>query len=726
MERRYVAFLNYLLGLWWCRPHTKILQTASVGKRISPVRKMPSGRETDAPIYVIGTMGSPNSITIRLGSRNFRALVDTGAEVSVISTKLYRSLHPRPVLEKKDIRLQTANGSPLRIDGKVRLQVRIGNQSTPHNFIVVNNLRRSIILGRDWLKQNGVRLYFDLGALRIHGEYVALEEDIHISSIVRLKSKITLNPQHMHTCTAKTSLQSRKEETFEIEQLRSGYVSSLCGISVANAVVTIGSARKFPLAILNNTNQTVTLRRGCPIARLSRAGSIDAISLSNKEKYNVTDQELDQVEVPSKFKAEISNILRENRDVFTSEDKNLGRTDTVKMRIDTADHEPIKKQPYRTPLGQRRTVDLAIDEMMQAGVIERSRSPWGFPIVLVEKKDGSKRFCVDFRALNKITKNNAHPLPVIDDILASLGSAKFFSKLDLKSGYWQVQLHEDDKEKSAFTCHRGLFQFNVMPFGLANAPGVFQELMSIVLQGQEDFALAYLDDILVFSNTVEDHLEHIKQVLGSLRKHNLKLKPAKCEFFKRETQYLGFRISDKGIQPDYDKVMAIKAVVTPTTVRQVRGFIGMCSYYRRFIPGFSSLAEPLIRLTRKYARFLWDDTCQVAFDCLKKALADMVTLAYPDPNKDYKLYTDASDFCIGACLTQQVYDETEMTEVEKPIYFLSHKLSDTQTRWSTIEKEAYAIHYALQKLNHYMHSASFVICTDHKPLQYLLNSPHAE
>ena len=183
---------------------------------------------------------------------------------------------------------------------------------------------------------------------------------------------------------------------------------------------------------------------------------------------------------------------------------------------------------------------------MQAGIIERSNSPWGFLIVLVEKKGGTKRFCVDFRALNRVTKKYARALSVIDHILASFGSAKYFSKLDLKSGYWQVKLHEDDKEKSAFTCHRDLFHFNVMPFGPTNTPGVSQELISIILRGQEDFALAYLDDILIFSNTIGDHLKYINRVLSSLQEHNLKLKTSKCEFFQKETQYLGFKISEEG------------------------------------------------------------------------------------------------------------------------------------------------------------------------------------
>ena len=206
--------------------------------------------------------------------------------------------------------------------------------------------------------------------------------------------------------------------------------------------------------------------------------------------------------------------------------------------------------------------------------------------MIVDKKDGSKRFCVDFRKLKQVTKKNSYPLPVIDDILALLGKAKYFTSLDLKSGYWQVLMNESDKEKTAFACHWGLFEFNVMPFGLSNAPAVFQELMPVVLQGLGDFAIAYLDDILVFSPTLEDHLQHLDTIFDRLRKHDLKLKLKKCNFLESETNYLGFIIGKDGIKPDPKKEEAIRSLPIPTCVREVRSFIGMSSYYRRFIPNF--------------------------------------------------------------------------------------------------------------------------------------------
>ena len=298
-----------------------------------------------------------------------------------------------------------------------------------------------------------------------------------------------------------------------------------------------------------------------------------------------------------------------------------------------------------------------------------------------------------------------------------LGECKYFTSLDLKSGYWQVAMNEKDKEKTAFACHRGLFEFNVMPFGLSNAPAVFQELISVVLQGCDRFATAYLDDIMIFSATLEEHMQHLKIIFGKLRQHYLRLKLKKCSFLQLETNYLGFVISEEGIKADEKKVEAIRSLPVPACAREIRSFIGMCSYYCRFLPNFSQIAEPIIMLTRKYSNFKWSDVHQKAFEFLKESLTTVPLLVYPDLNKPYVLYTDASDTCIGTCLTQECDGD------EKPIYYLSHKLCRSQCKWSIVEKEAFGIHFALQKLDYYLHNAQFVIKTDHKPLKYLLESP---
>ena len=650
--------------------------------------------------------------------------------MSMMHRRVYQSLKKKPKLIKRFARLQSVNGGQLKIDGCVNLTFKIGDHEMTHTFFISPSINRNFILGDDWLVQNGIRLYYDLGIMRVGGKNVPLEKDIHIASLVRLRSKTLLKPQTAIVCSGKIkeSAEFPISKLYSVSAVETNFVGSEPGLSVSNSLAKLGKGRTLPIMLVNQTNKTMRLSKGCVVAKLEpvQQESVRNInSIINQTNLEQLDWSSD-VDVPEEYKSRVVNFLKKNNDLFATKDSELGHTDTVKMKIDTQGHSPIKLRPYRTPINAREVVDKAVDEMLEAKVIRRSNSPWSFPVVIVDKKDGSKRFCVDFRKLNQITKPNSYPLPLIDDILALLGKANFFTSLDLKSGYWQVLMDETDKEKTAFACHRGLFEFNVMPFGLMSAPAIFQELMSVVLQGLSHFATAYLDDILIYSETLEEHLFHLQTIFDRLRQHGLKLKLKKCSFLQTETNYLGFVINNKGISPDQKKVDAIRTLPAPTCVREVRSFVGMCSYYRRFIPNFSEIAEPIIALTRKHARFRWSTECQTAFEYLKQSLTVVPLLAYPDPNKPYTLYTDASNSCIGACLTQTC-DESDgilpNVKNEKPIYYLSHKLSRTQCKWSTIEKEAFAIHFALQKLDYYLHNARFVIKTDHKPLKYLLESP---
>lgn len=649
--------------------------------------------------------------------------------------RVFRSLKDRPKLFKTQINLMTAGGSTLKILGKINVSLKIGGAELSQDFVVVSDLNRNLILGLDFMKANKVRLYFDLKSMRIQDKvYVSLEEDIHIASTVRMKHKVTLKPKTAKVCMGKVrfSPDLPVNRNYEVTEIDKGFIVNEPGLKVINTVANLNRHREIPMLVVNNTDKFQTVYRHGLMARISEVSGDNiktvcsvVTDLNKTQKGKIDFRDLN---VNGEYRSEIENLIFENQDLFAAKDSELGHTDTVKMEINTGKHEPIKLRPYRTPLRNQEVVDKAIDEMLEADIIKRSKSPWSFPVVIVDKKDGSKRFCVDYRSLNKISVKNSFPLPLIDDILSLLGKSKYFTSLDLKSGYWQVLMDEKDKEKTAFACHRGLFEFNVMPFGLSNAPAVFQELMSVVLQGFSNFAIAYLDDILIFSESLESHLDHIRTVFERLRSHGLKLKLKKCAFLQKETNYLGFVINEQGIKPDPKKVESIKSIPTPTCVREVRSFIGMCSYYRRFIPNFSAIAEPIIQLTRKYAHFKWSPEHQKAFDFLKDSLAVVPLLVYPNPNKKYTLYTDASDTCIGACLTQEYEDndkprEAFNTPIEKPIYYLSHKLNKSQCNYSVIEKEAYAIYYALQKLDYYLHNAEFTIKTDHKPLKYLLESP---
>ena len=375
----------------------------------------------------------------------------------------------------------------------------------------------------------------------------------------------------------------------------------------------------------------------------------------------------------------LHKLLLEMNCAFAVDDKELGSTDLVQMNINTGESEPKKQPVRRTPFAARQEVAKQLRDMQSQGVIQPSTSPWASPVVLVRKKDGSLRFCIDYRELNAVTKSDQFPLPRIDDLLDQLGKAKYFTTLDLAAGYWQVKMHPEAREKTAFITYQGLYEFNVMPFGLKNAPAVFQRLMQRVLMGLNptdgsDFVTTYLDDILVFSSSFEEHLLHLQKVLDRLMEVGLKLKPAKCHFLCQSVEYLGHVITPEGISPNAQRITAVKNYPIPKSAKEVRQFLGLASYYRRFVLGFAKIAEPLHRLTQKGAVFAWNPDCQTAFDCLKSSLTEAPILAYPDFLKDFVLETDASVKGLGAVLSQHQNDGRLQPHcIRQPLSFSTRK-----------------------------------------------------
>uniref|UniRef100_A0A0A9WGS4 RNA-directed DNA polymerase n=2 Tax=Lygus hesperus TaxID=30085 RepID=A0A0A9WGS4_LYGHE len=347
--------------------------------------------------------------------------------------------------------------------------------------------------------------------------------------------------------------------------------------------------------------------------------------------------------------------------------------------------------------------------MVEQGVIEPSKSPWASPIVLVPKKDGTTRFCIDYRRLNSVTKKDSYALPSIQAMLDTLSGASWFCTLDLKSGYWQVALKDEDKEKTAFTLYqRGLWQFKVLPFGLCNAPATFQRLMEAVLP--PDLALVYLDDIIVLGPDFPSVLSKLEKVLQRLANAGLQVRPDKCSFFTRQTCYLGHIISGDGVQTDPKKTDAIRAWPVPTSRKQVRSFLGMCSYYRRFIKGFSELACPLNKLTEEKRKFQWDVACQESFESLKKAMTSTSVLCYPDLQKPFILDCDASDHAVGAVLSQE--DE----QGEKVIAYFSRTLSRSEANYCATRRELLAVLRSVQHFHQYLYGAPFTLRTDQASL----------
>ena len=318
-------------------------------------------------------------------------------------------------------------------------------------------------------------------------------------------------------------------------------------------------------------------------------------------------------------------LLLDNHHAFVVDDTDRGETNLLQMHIDTGDATPRRQPIRRTPFAVRQEVARQLDKMQSMGVIQPSCSPWASPVVLVRKKDGALRFCIDYRHLNEVMKPDVFPLPRMDDLLDQFSKSKYFSTLDLASGYWQVKVHPDSCEKTAFITHRGLYEFNVMLFGLKNAPALFQRLMQRVLMGLNpddgpDFVSVYLDDVLIFSTTFTDHIQHISSVIHTLTEAGLRLKPSKCHFICQEVQYLGHLLSPDGIRPNPECISAVRDYVTPQSVKEVRQFLGLASYYRQFVHGFAKISQPLHALTQKGALFVWTPECQAAFSQLKQRL----------------------------------------------------------------------------------------------------------
>ena len=296
--------------------------------------------------------------------------------------------------------------------------------------------------------------------LRINGKtYVNLEEDIHIASTVRMKTTCLIQPQTAKICYGKVreNPDLLVDQNYEITQIDRGFIVNQPGLQIINTVLTLIRDRSLPLLIVNNTNKFIRIYRHGLLARISvvKGGNLLNVNSVMQNNKNDTHLNLKDLDVSKEYRPKIEKLILQNKDLFANKDSELGHTDTVQMQIDTGNSNPIKMRPYRTPIKNREVVDKAIDEMLDADVIRRSRSPWSFPVVIVDKKDGSKTFCVDFRKLNQITKKNSYPLPLIDDILALLGKAKYFTSLDLKSGYWQVAMNEKDKEKQPLHVTKG-------------------------------------------------------------------------------------------------------------------------------------------------------------------------------------------------------------------------------------------------------------------------------
>ena len=453
-------------------------------------------------------------------------------------------------------------------------------------------------------------------------------------------------------------------------------------------VILTGERNVIPACLISATTAFRLLREGCQ-AYLASVSDSSIVSPGVSEV----------------------DVVREFPDVFLDDLPGLPPSREVDFEIETLPGAaPISIAPYRMAPLELKELKKQLEELLEKGFIRPSISPWGAPVLFVKKKDGSLRLCIDYRQLNKITIKNRYPLPRIDDLLDQLRGATVFSKIDLRSGYWQLRIAESSIPKTAFRTRYGHYEFTVMPFGLTNAPAAFMALMNSIFQPYLDqFVVVFIDDILIYSRDADAHRDHLRRTLGILRDRQLYAKFIKCEFWTDQIAFLGHVISREGIQPDSSKVKAITEWEVPKSVTEIRSFLGLAGYYRRFVRNFSIIARSLTNLLKKDQQFVWDGSCQESFEELKRRLTTFPILAVPSEKGNFVVYTDASRSGLGGVLMQE----------GKVIAYTSRQLRPHEQNYPTHDLELAAIVHALKTWRHYLYGETFQVFTDHKSLKYI-------
>ncbi|UYV76233.1 hypothetical protein LAZ67_13003122 [Cordylochernes scorpioides] len=632
------------------------------------------------------------------------ALIDTGADLSVVD--LRTALFAGREINSLTKTCSGPDGKKLDMVGSIILDLKIDDTELFHEFVVMDAHLRTLILGRDFLKKMNAKIDCKRETIKYN---LMSNHDVSNYDLKKIKSTTDTVIPKLSIKLITASIEAEDGE-YIIEE--NNKMTQTNGLRLARSLLTV-TDKKTHIWITNPYPRPLKIMKDQTLAYGSLPAEVNFIE--NIEKQNENDEIQFQINKNLSFKEQerLKQILAKYTDLFSSR---LGRTNLAKHQIHTEDAKPIKHKPYRVSAKERTIIKDQIDEMLEEGIIRPSSSPWSFPVILVKKRDGKYRFCVDYRKLNEVTVKDVYPIPRIDDVMDSLQGSKYFSAIDLKSGYWQVEIEERDKEKTAFTTAHGLYEFNVMPFGLCNAPATFERNMENMLGNLRwQICLCYLDDVIIYSPDFPTHLKRLEAVFRCFRESNLRLNDKKCRFGFEELEILGYITSKHGIKPAEHNIKAIRNFPRPTKVKEVQSFLGMCSYYRKFIKDFSKIADPFINLIKKSVSFTWTERQEEAFQTLKTALLSPPILGHFNPNALTYIHTDASNIGIGATLVQDIGGE------EKVISYLSRTLSKAEQNYSTTEKECLAVVWSMSKLRPYLYGRHFKIVSDHHALCWLKN-----
>ncbi|CAC5415146.1 Retrovirus-related Pol polyprotein from transposon 297 [Mytilus coruscus] len=619
-------------------------------------------------------------INVRIGSSVIHTLVDTGGAVSVINTKTYQSLQVDKLypVDKSDLLgVRGVNDNFIRVLGKVTLPVEIGKLTLFHDFYILDDVNMPLILGRDFMHDQKAEISFPKQVLSLQNGMTEVslsqgQDRDRTHNFVRVLSDVTFQPRQRVIFPVK--IDNFSENTSGIIEPNFSLAGKHNIMGARCLIQTHNNNSVFE--ILNPTNAVITLKQNTIVGNFVKIQDdkifgelkehfefIDSIktgeALNSNNNYikSATELGIDltKSDLSETQKYQLLTLLGQYRQAFAKDITELGCTKIGKHIIDTGDANPVRQFPYRTTPKTKEEINTHLDEMEEQGIIRKSMSPWSSPILLVAKPNGEKRVCVDYRKLNRLTKIYTQSLPNLSDDLDTLGEkqAQTYSVCDMRQGFWQLELDEQSKEKTAFMTHRGQYEFNRLPYGLANSPATFNMIMNEVIRDLNwKSALVYVDDILIYSKNFEEHLCHLAALFDKLIEANLKLKPSKCQFACKEVQYLGHIITKEGIAVDPEKTTSVHSFAAPKNVKEVRMFLGLCNYYRKFIHSYSKILSPLNQLLHKDQQFKWTDECQRSVEILKTKLTSAPILVFPDFNKEFILHTDASGTAIGYVLGQ--------------------------------------------------------------------------
>ena len=657
---------------------------------------------------------SATYVNLKINNSKCKVIVDSGAESTLIDKKLANRLSLKIFEDDSKIEYITANGEVLKKSGWSIVEIMIGSYKFKQKCVVINNLCANILLGTDALVDHGMILNYRHKTLSVGKISLPLHTKEQQSFFcLSVTKRIEILPLQTHVEWIQVP------ESFNKSLLLQG--EFLTHVKITNGLYDATDG-KIPVIFINQRRHPVILEKGKHVA------VVEKVSVVNVVTNSVLEKQLDEInskwakdmvvidkKLPKPQLDKVKDLITKYDHIFSKNKHDLGYYDKDKFNIDTGEEKPIKSKAYRVPFCQQENIDIMVDEMLENKIITKSKSAWASPVVIVKKKDGTDRFCVDYRKLNSITIKDNYPVPLIGETLDALRGCSYFTTLDLSSGYWQMALADEAKRKTAFITRKGLFQFEVLAFGLSNAVSAFQRQMESILEGLEN-SKSYLDDIMTHSRTFDDHLSHLELVFKRLEGANLKIKPSKCLFAARETKFLGFDISIEGIRPCDDKFEAIKKYPIPHNQKTCKRFLGLASYYRKFIKNYSNIVDPINRLLKKNSKFVWSPDCQESFNKIINMLINPPILAYPSFDKEFYLTTDASGTGLGAVLSQ-INNRGE----EKAIGYASRGLTDAERNYSATELEACAIIWSINYFKHYLYGHKFIIWSDHNPLQYMDN-----